>query len=79
MACYTSPLCALEVEVWREAGHTVVDLTGELDISCAVLPRHELDRLLAKGRARILIEMRALTSLHSSGVRLLMDTGRETP
>ena len=79
MACNASPLCALEVGVWREAGHAVVDLTGELDISGAVPLWHELDRLLAEGRIRILIEMRALTSLDSSGVRLLMDSGRETP
>jgi anti-anti-sigma factor len=78
MACNTSPLCALKVEVWREAGRTVVDLTGELGISGAVPLRHKLDRFLAEGQVRVLIKMRALTSLDSSGVRLPMDTARET-
>lgn len=36
MACTTSPLCALEVGVWRETRHTVVDLTGELEVSGGV-------------------------------------------
>jgi len=56
-----------------ERGEIVVRLDGELELANAALVRGELERALATGRERIVVDLRGLGFLDSTGIRALVD------
>ena len=66
-------MSSLEVRHRQDDGHTTISLEGELDISTA----DELERLLGElessdGPGRIVIDLRGLRFMDSTGLRLLV-------
>jgi anti-sigma B factor antagonist len=68
-----SPTYGLRVERRDEGSEAVVRLEGELELSTATPVRHELDRALATSSERIVIDLRALDFLDSTGIQVLVD------
>ena len=67
----------LSVRIDRDASHPVVSLAGELDLS--TIP--QLERQLiqqARSRPRMVVDMKALTFIDSSGIALLLRAHRAT-
>ena len=59
------------------AGDALISLTGELDLSGAVPLEEEIDRLVAAdGIARIVLDLRELEFMDSSGLRMVALTAR---
>lgn len=54
----------------------VIDLDGELDPHTAPLLQRELDRALAMGANRVILELEGLRFIDSSGLRVLVSAHR---
>ena len=66
-------MSALEIQHQQVDGHATISLSGELDISTAVELEHLLGQLeAADGPARIVIDLRGLRFMDSTGLRLLV-------
>jgi anti-sigma B factor antagonist len=64
----------LEVAIGQVGqGSTVVELRGELDVSTASKVEQALRQLESDGAGVIVIDLRGLTFLDSSGLRLILD------
>jgi|tagenome__1003787_1003787.scaffolds.fasta_scaffold19321907_2 anti-sigma B factor antagonist len=65
-----------EVRTWPDRARVVVALRGELDIDSVGAVRAELDDLDAAGWASIVMDLRELTFIDSTGLRLLIEADR---
>ncbi|GAA4208206.1 STAS domain-containing protein [Microbispora amethystogenes] len=63
----------LAVTVSHEATHTLVTLTGELDVISGERLRPALDKLLDEGHARLVLDTTGLGFCDSMGLRLLLE------
>ncbi|MBP2707090.1 STAS domain-containing protein [Microbispora sp. RL4-1S] len=63
----------LAVRVGREATHTVVVLTGELDVISADDLRASLAKVLQDGHTDVIVDAGGLTFCDSMGLRLLLE------
>ncbi len=62
----------LDVNAWVDAGRSVVELVGELDMYSAVRLREVLDALPKDAQRRVALEMSRLDFLDSSGIGVLI-------
>ena len=62
----------LEIGVLDENEHTVVALNGEIDIHSAPRMREKLVELISQGRCRIVLDLRAVDFLDSSGLGVIV-------
>jgi len=67
----------LRVEIEPGDGAVVLLLDGELDPHTAPILRRELDALVAKGSTTVVLDMRALRFIDSSGLRVVISAHRE--
>jgi anti-anti-sigma factor len=58
------------------AGYVIAVLRGELDIASAPALREELLGLLRPGASRLIIDLSGVTNADSSGIAVLVGTGR---
>ena len=70
------PTSALQLEVRREDGRVVVAVAGELDIHSAPVLRGTFQTLLEEDPQEILVDLRALTFLGSTGLHLFDELSR---
>ncbi|MFI7039382.1 STAS domain-containing protein [Microbispora rosea] len=64
----------LGVTVSHEATHTLVTLTGELDVISSERLRTVFGKLSEEGAARLVVDTSELTFCDSMGLRLLLET-----
>jgi anti-sigma B factor antagonist len=64
----------LEIEVEHEGSRTMLRLRGELDMPNASLLQRELETADVEGAAAVLVDLRELHFMDSSGLRLLLTT-----
>lgn len=62
----------LDVNAWVDAGRSVVELVGELDMYSAARLREVLDHLPKDAQRRVALEMSRLDFLDSSGLGVLI-------
>jgi stage II sporulation protein AA (anti-sigma F factor antagonist) len=67
----------LRVQVEPHEDEVVLLLDGELDPHTAPILRQELDALVAVGSTTIVLDMRALRFIDSSGLRVVISAHRE--
>jgi anti-anti-sigma factor len=60
----------------REGGRRIVCLCGELDLSNAEQAQREISAALAEGGSEVVIDMRELAFIDSTGIALLVGTMR---
>ena len=65
-------MALLELETEQDGGHVRLVLRGELDISSAQVLEDALERLEADQPSTLLIDLRALEFLDSTGLRTLV-------
>jgi anti-anti-sigma factor len=65
------------VERRREGGACSVTITGEMDVTTALVVADALARALDSGAARIYVELAGVTFCDASGLGLLIDARRE--
>jgi anti-sigma B factor antagonist len=63
---------ALTVRTRREGEAVVLEVTGELDLATAELVRTTLDQVHAEAPARLVIDLRGLTFMDSTGLALFV-------
>jgi len=63
----------LDVTLSQAGGTPLVGLRGELDVSTAPKVEHALRQLEENGASVIVIDLRGLTFLDSSGLRLILE------
>lgn len=68
----------LEIEVSDEGPDTVFVLRGELDPHTAPQLRSELDRVLASGRCRLVLDLAGLSFIDSSGLRVVISAHKDS-
>lgn len=66
----------LDIRVDEGDDQAVIYLDGELDPHTAPLLQEELDRLVAKGSTKIVLDMSALRFIDSSGLRVVISAHR---
>ena len=67
----------LTVAVHRHRGHALVVLSGEMDLTTVFAIECELAALRAAGFDNIVLDLRAVTYIDSSGLRLLLTETRK--
>jgi anti-anti-sigma factor len=67
----------LVIEVADEGADTVFVLRGELDPHTAPSLRKEIDRVLGRGRALLVLDLAGLTFIDSSGLRVIISAHKE--
>jgi len=67
-----APSYGLRVTRADESDGAVVRVVGELDLASVTFVRNELERALATGRERIVVDLRALEFVDSTGIHALM-------
>lgn len=60
------------LDPYRVARHTVVEVTGEIDVSSAPHLRDRLLALLNRGAASLVVDLRGVTFIDSTGVGSLL-------
>jgi anti-sigma B factor antagonist len=65
-----SPLCSLRVE--QQVDSTMVTLYGEFDLSCDGPFQEELDRIVSDETAHLVLDLRGLTFMDSTGLWMLI-------
>jgi anti-anti-sigma factor len=65
------------VDVRTEDGGVVVAPVGELDLATVGAVEQEVARLRSEGNTALVMDLRAVTFIDSSGVRMLLDAHRE--
>jgi anti-sigma B factor antagonist len=68
----TAPVALLEVDTHDEDGAVRVALSGELDISSAPRAEEEIDRVEADHPAVLVLDLRGLAFMDSTGLRLIV-------
>ena len=68
-----APRYGLRMTRADEGSEAVVRLHGELELATATLAREEVMRLLATDCERIVVDLRALDFLDSSGIQMLVE------
>jgi anti-anti-sigma factor len=63
----------LRIDVSERDGATIVAFHGELDLDEAPLAREALDDALGRGGDAVTVDLRDVTFLGSTGVRILID------
>ena len=63
---------ALDVSVYRDGAHTVVEVVGEVDAYSSPYLRNALDEVSAEGRHLVAVDMSAVTFMDSSGLGVLV-------
>lgn len=69
-------MTALQITTTAQAESTRIVLTGELDIATAPQLEQTLEPLLAQGDGDLLLDMRGVTFLDSSGLRVVLVASR---
>ena len=69
----SSSAAPFEVRVRPDRKHVVVELSGELDIAAIPQFREQCDELLGAGFRHIVIDLRELAFIDSTGLHLLID------
>jgi len=67
---------ALFCRVRAEAGVTVAELAGELDLASAPALREQLLGLLRRGSSRLVLDLSRVSFCDASGLAVLVGTGR---
>jgi anti-anti-sigma factor len=67
----------LTFDVGDDGGDTVFTLSGELDPHTAPALRTEIDRTLASGRTRLVLDLAGLTFIDSSGLRVIISAHKD--
>lgn len=62
----------LEVSVTEERGIWVVTVVGDVDVSNAAKLRDALDRVLANGESRLIVDLREVSFMDSTGLGILV-------
>lgn len=62
----------LEVSVGQEGGVSVVTAVGDVDVSNAAKLRDALDRVLANGESRLVVDLRGVSFMDSTGLGILV-------
>jgi anti-anti-sigma factor len=57
-------------------GITIAELSGELDLACALALREQLAGLLRAGCSRLVIDLSKVSHCEASGLAVLIGTGR---
>jgi anti-sigma B factor antagonist len=70
-----APPPPLRVDVWPEGDVVHVCPAGEIDLDTVSQVRDRLDELRAAGFKRLILDLRAVTFLDSTGIRLVLETG----
>lgn len=70
-------MTALQITTTAQAGSTRIELTGELDIATAPDLEHALGVQLAEGDGDVVLDLRGVTFLDSSGLRVVLVASRE--
>ena len=63
----------LDIAVQENGGVALVSLSGELDISAVAQVEEELQKVEAKGPQAVVLDLRNLTFMDSSGLRLVLE------
>jgi anti-sigma B factor antagonist len=66
-----------ELTVERKAEHVKLNLRGELDLSAKERYEQELAKLEAEGLERLVVDLRQLSFIDSTGINLLLLTLRD--
>jgi anti-sigma B factor antagonist len=66
----------LTIDVRSDSDRVVVGLSGELDMAEIARLRQELDEIEAARPASIVLDLRGLTFIDSSGLRFVLETDR---
>jgi len=66
----------LEIKTWRDAGRTVVEVTGEVDAYTAAKLREQLVGLSRGGHHRLVLDMAAVAFMDSSGLGVLVGAAK---
>jgi anti-sigma B factor antagonist len=69
-----APPPALRVDVWPEGDVVHVRPAGEIDLDTVSQVRDRMDELRAAGFKRLILDLRAVTFLDSTGIRLVLET-----
>jgi anti-anti-sigma factor len=72
-----SNLDQLTIGVEVDSDQALLRLEGELDPHTAPLLKREIDRLVAEGAKRVVLDMSALQFIDSSGLRVVISAHRE--
>ncbi|WP_405586661.1 STAS domain-containing protein [Streptomyces sp. NBC_01092] len=62
---------AQHLRIYEEAGRTVIELLGEIDLAAALRITAELDAATGRPSAELVIDLRPVEFLDCSGLRLL--------
>jgi anti-anti-sigma factor len=65
-----------ELRSWPDRERVIVAVEGELDLASVSAVRTALDELLAAGWRNIVLDLRELTFIDSTGLSLLLDAER---
>lgn len=71
-----SEIDGVEVRTWLDHDRVILALSGELDLASVNTVRVALDELRDAGWESIVVDLRKLTFIDSSGLWLLIDTDR---
>ncbi len=66
----------MEIQIYNEAGITIINLTGEIDVSQAPKLRQTLIKLFEEGTKNLLINMRKVIYIDSAGLSVLISAHR---
>lgn len=66
------PIATFAIDVRPERGRVVVAATGELDLATAGVLENEVGGLFDRGFTSVAVDLRGLTFIDSSGLRLLI-------
>ena len=69
-----APPSPLRVDVWPEGEVVHVCPVGEIDLDTVSRVRDRLDELRAAGFKRLVLDLRGVTFLDSTGIRLVLET-----
>ena len=69
-------MTALQITTTSQAGSTRIELTGELDIATAPDLEQALETPLAAGAEDIVLDLRGVTFIDSSGLRVVLVASR---
>jgi anti-sigma B factor antagonist len=72
----TDELAGLEVQLRPDRNRVIVEVGGELDLASAGTLQEALDNLLEVGWQSIVLDLRALSFIDSTGLSLLLETDR---
>jgi anti-anti-sigma factor len=69
-----APPSPLRVDVWPEGDAVHVCPVGEIDLDTVHRVRDRMDELRVAGFTRLILDLRGVTFLDSTGIRLVLDT-----